>query len=219
MPASAERSIDAVARYIAARELDPIERIKALHDWVADRISYDTAAWRGDVPLEDAYPEDVFRNRRAVCAGYARLLEELGNAVGIPIRTVHGMTSMGLHAWNIVALGGRVYQIDVTWDAGRVVKGRFIKSYSTDYLFFTGRADHHAYRIRERHSDDYEPPYWKDAARRLRQHEAPLSHSDAWQAFKADAAARRAALQDQFWSSVDLSSGARGAAGTTEMIR
>jgi transglutaminase/protease-like cytokinesis protein 3 len=49
MPASAETSIEAVAHYIAAREPDRRLRIKALHDWVADRVSYAYA----DLPSND----------------------------------------------------------------------------------------------------------------------------------------------------------------------
>ena len=41
MPASAETSIESVAQYIASQEKDPMLRIKALHDYVADRIAYD----------------------------------------------------------------------------------------------------------------------------------------------------------------------------------
>jgi hypothetical protein len=40
MPAAEETSIEAVARYIAARVPDRRRRIKALHDWVADRVAY-----------------------------------------------------------------------------------------------------------------------------------------------------------------------------------
>ena len=180
MPPNAEASIETVARYIAAHELDPLQRIKALHDYVADRIAYDVRALAGDVPLEDAYPEDVFRNRKGVCAGYARLLENLGAAIGIPIRTVHGMTRMGPHAWNAVLLAGRWYEIDATWDAGNVVYNRFIKEYSTKYLFFSHRPDHGSYTIQEELSDDYSPRLWRVAEATLRAREARFVGNKAW---------------------------------------
>ena len=41
MPRDAETSIADVARYIAEREPDQRARIKAMHDWVADRLTYD----------------------------------------------------------------------------------------------------------------------------------------------------------------------------------
>ena len=141
MPLS-NASIESIAKYVVAAEPSELRRIKVLHDFVADRIAYDVAGARGEVPAEDADPETVLKNRKGVCEGYARLLEELGNAAGIPIRTVHGQTSRGMHAWNAVWLYGRWYQIDVTWDAGFVDHERFVKRYSTEYLFFTHREDH-----------------------------------------------------------------------------
>jgi hypothetical protein len=202
MPRSAETSIEAVARYIAARAIDPIERIKALHDWVADRIAYDADAWRGDVPLDDADPEEVFRRRIGVCAGYARLLEELGRAAEIPIRTVHGMTPMGRHAWNIVAIAGRTYQIDVTWDAGIVENGRFVKRYSTDYFLFSRRADHSAYTECDPSDGFCEPDVLTRAQEWINARERRLERDAAWQQFHAAAEAERAAVNDRFWAHV-----------------
>ncbi|MEO0815430.1 MAG: hypothetical protein AAFY60_21405, partial [Myxococcota bacterium] len=43
IPASAETDIESVAKYIAARESDPFMLVKALHDYVADRVAYDVA--------------------------------------------------------------------------------------------------------------------------------------------------------------------------------
>jgi hypothetical protein len=140
MPAAAEMSIDSVARYVAAHERDPVQRIKALHDWVADRISYDVDAHKkGDAPIEDYDPEMVFRNRKGVCSGYAELLVRLGEVIGIPIGTEYGTPlmydSVGNHAWNHVWIGDRMYELDATWDAGFVSNGRFVKRYSTQFLF------------------------------------------------------------------------------------
>jgi transglutaminase/protease-like cytokinesis protein 3 len=57
MPRAAETSIADVARYIAAREPDRRARIKALHDWVADRITYDQREARLVVVVTTAPPE------------------------------------------------------------------------------------------------------------------------------------------------------------------
>ena len=46
LPADAESSIASVARHIAQRESDPWMRVKALHDYVADRVSYDVESYR-----------------------------------------------------------------------------------------------------------------------------------------------------------------------------
>lgn len=141
MPASAETSPAAVAKYIAQREDDPYLRVKALYDYVADRIRYDAPALAaGDYPPQD--PETVFRTRKAVCAGYAKLLEAMADAVGIEMvyvtgvsREMGGDVAGGGHAWNAVQIRGKWYLIDATWAAGTVEGAQFTKRYTTDYLF------------------------------------------------------------------------------------
>jgi transglutaminase-like putative cysteine protease len=141
LPASAEVSIASVAQYIAQRETDPWMRVKALHDYVADRVSYDVEALQSKTyPPQDA--PTVFRTRRSVCAGYANLLAALGAAAGEEIVVVGGdsrtdggdLSGVG-HAWNAARIGGRWVLLDATWDAGPVMDGRFVKRYSTDFLF------------------------------------------------------------------------------------
>jgi hypothetical protein len=145
MPAAAESSIEAVARYIAAQVPDPIGRAKALHDWVADRIAYDVAY---ETDQQDA--DSVFRNRRGVCAGYSRLLAKMASAIDLPLfyteGFIHSPRGLGQrHAWNVLKLGNAWYAIDVTWDAGMVAEGKFVKRYSTRYFLPTPwdfRLDH-----------------------------------------------------------------------------
>lgn len=141
MPADAERSIEGVARYIAERESDPWMRVKALHDYVADRIAYDADAYRRrEFAGQDA--PTVLQRRRAVCAGYANLLAALGKVTGDDIRVVVGdarvdgadLTGEG-HAWNAARIGDAWVLIDATWDAGNVSDQGFEKEYDTDYLF------------------------------------------------------------------------------------
>jgi len=141
LPAEAEQSIAGVARYIADHESQHWLRIKALHDYVADRVAYDAEAYRkGEYPPQDA--ESVFRGRRSVCAGYANLLAALGEAAGEEIVVIGGdarlqggdLTGEG-HAWNAARIDGRWTLLDATWDAGHLSEGRFVKQYGTDYLF------------------------------------------------------------------------------------
>ncbi|MBD1918310.1 MULTISPECIES: transglutaminase domain-containing protein [Cyanophyceae] len=142
MPPSAETSIASVAQYIASQEKDPMLRVKALHDYVADRIAYDAPNYfAGNYPPQDA--ETVFQRRVAVCAGYAKLLEALGQAIGEEIVYVVGDSRSSTsdlegqsHAWNAAKIKGQWYLIDTTWDSGSVDRASgFKKAYKTDYLF------------------------------------------------------------------------------------
>ena len=57
-------------------------------------------------------------NKTAVCQGYAGLLYRLCLEMGISCRMITGTGNGGAHAWNIVALDGKYYNADSTWDAG-----------------------------------------------------------------------------------------------------
>jgi hypothetical protein len=142
MPAGIETSIESVAQYIAGQEKDPFLRVKALHDYVADRIAYDAPSYfAGQYPPQDA--ETVFRTRVGVCAGYAKLLAALGEAIGEEIIYVVGDSRSSTsdlsgqsHAWNAAKIEGNWYLIDATWNSGTVDRTTgFKKQYRADYLF------------------------------------------------------------------------------------
>jgi hypothetical protein len=140
MPPEAESDVASVGRYIRDREPDAVQRLKALHDWVADRVRYDADAYfTRRLPPQDA--TTVFRTRTAVCAGYAKLLQALGRAADVEIVYVTGdarARSSGLsgegHAWNAARVGDGWYLIDATWDAGSLDGRAFVKQYRTDYF-------------------------------------------------------------------------------------
>lgn len=140
MTAADESSLEAVARFIAAREKDPFQRVKALHDWVVTRLHYDHAS----LEPTQRKPQDaqsVFVNRLGVCEGYARLLVALGKVSGDNIvfvvgdvRNDDGRQAPIGHAWNAVELAGQWYLIDATWD-DPTEAGKVTEHYRTDYLF------------------------------------------------------------------------------------
>lgn len=139
MTADSEQSIESVARTIAARTTDPFDRVKALHDWVVTRLTYDEDSTRpGHRKPQDA--QSVFLARTGVCEGYARLMVELGKVTGDRIvyltgevREPNGDLAPVGHAWNAVELKGAWYLVDATWD-DPVVNGKS-DTYRTDYLF------------------------------------------------------------------------------------
>jgi transglutaminase-like putative cysteine protease len=143
MPPEVEVSIESIGKYIAAHESDPMQRVKALHDWVADRIAYDTPNYAAHkVPDADRDPNAVFRSRVGVCAGYAKLLSMLGKVTGDEILYVVGDARSEdepmegeAHAWNAAKINGGWYLIDATWNSGGSVGTKFKKHYTTDYLF------------------------------------------------------------------------------------
>jgi hypothetical protein len=143
IPPSAETDPDAVAKFFLERENDPLQRLKAIHDYVADRIAYDTEAYfSGKYPPFD--PPTVLRTRKAVCAGYAALFQALATKAGYEVATVVGASRGGIgtddvdgsdHAWNAVKLSDQWYLVDVTWDSGSLASDKtFKKQYGTEYF-------------------------------------------------------------------------------------
>lgn len=136
---SDETSLESVATAIAARERDPFDRVKALHDWVVTRLHYDHASLvPGQRKPQDA--KSVFANRTGVCEGYARLMVAFGKVTGDNIvyvvgdvREENGEAAPVGHAWNAVEIKGSWYIIDATWD-DPTVDGKGDR-YQTDYLF------------------------------------------------------------------------------------
>jgi hypothetical protein len=140
MPRPSEASIASVAQYLSAQEPDPVLRIKVLHDYVADRLTYDTESPEDKAPAQDA--ETVFKRRTARAGGYANLLSALGQAIGIDIPTISGNSRIPQsdldgtpHAWNAVRLQNQWQLIDVTWDSVYLEGRNALKRYRTDYLF------------------------------------------------------------------------------------
>jgi transglutaminase-like putative cysteine protease len=156
MPDSEQASIESVGAYLAARITDKKLLVKAIHDYVVNRLHYDYDALKlieaGDyehTPEQTA--EAVFAARTGVCEGYSRLMVALGKAAGVEIAFVTGyirdsrrrlavsddpwdtsqreaLEGVG-HAWNAVKLDDQWYLIDATWDDP--TKG----TNSTTYLF------------------------------------------------------------------------------------
>lgn len=143
IPASAETSPKAVAEYIARHEDDPFQRVKALHDYAIDRLSYDhDRLRRNDLTWESQQPDVVFRERKAVCSGYALLLVEMGKHTGDKIVYVSGVSrddsgdvSGAGHAWNAVEIEGAWYLLDATWNDPTNPDKHQSDNYRTSYLF------------------------------------------------------------------------------------
>lgn len=101
------------------------QKIQAIHDWVCNNLAYDYKLLNngGNVGNELDY---AFKNKRAVCGGFATLGNIMFRAAGIPSLYVSGLgSSVGVfdethpgqgHAWNVVYYNGTWHYMDLTWD-------------------------------------------------------------------------------------------------------
>ena len=151
MPSNIETTIESVAKYIVQQESDPYLRIKAIHDYVISRVTYDLDVLKTGIrPAQDA--QTVFLTHKGVCEGYANLFMALGRAMGADVVYVRGKIRRDLapidlipkvfrllysdydwtnHAWNAVKILDNWQLVDTTWDDRDSSE---LGSYSADYL-------------------------------------------------------------------------------------
>ncbi|MBD5474450.1 MAG: hypothetical protein HDR17_00425 [Lachnospiraceae bacterium] len=96
-------------------QMSDLEKAVVLHDYLTVNCEYDYQNYLNKTILPDSYNAyGTLVNRTAVCQGYALTYKYLLNQVGIDCYMVTS-TSMN-HAWNMIVLDGKYYQVDVTWD-------------------------------------------------------------------------------------------------------
>ncbi|MBD5523630.1 MAG: hypothetical protein HDR04_04275 [Lachnospiraceae bacterium] len=109
------RQIVATALSCVNDQMSDLEKAVVLHDYLTINCEYDYQNYLNKTILPDSYNAyGTLVNRAAVCQGYALTYKYLLNQVGIDCYMVSS-ASMN-HAWNMIVLDGKYYQVDVTWD-------------------------------------------------------------------------------------------------------
>ena len=106
------------------------KKIKTIYDYLCKNITYDYQNLDNEDYLLKYTAYAALVNKTAVCQGYATLLYRMLKMVDIDTRVIAGIGNGEKHAWNIVKIDGRYYNLDATWDA----KG------SNEYLEMAGYA-------------------------------------------------------------------------------
>ena len=105
-------------------ELNPTgsdyEKVCTVYDYMCANITYDYANLYDDSYILKFSAYAALVDKTAVCQGYALLFYRLMLELGIDARFIGGTGGGGPHGWNIVQLGKYYYNVDSTWDAGRV---------------------------------------------------------------------------------------------------
>ena len=103
------------------------QKIKAIYDYICENVSYDYTNLDDDTYIQKYTAYAALIDKTAVCQGYASLLYRMALDAGVDARVISGDAG-GPHAWNIVRLNGKYYNLDSTWDAGRENYSYFLKS-------------------------------------------------------------------------------------------
>ena len=150
--------IDRLVEHLVRDTGDDRTRVKRIHDWIADNVSYDVERFFAGYAGATGY-EEVLRTGRAVCAGYATVFDVMcqradieavevsgyGRGYGFSLFERENVTESN-HAWNAVSIDGKWHLVDTTWDAGSLnTSGVLEKKYSTAYFLLRPRAFLHTH--------------------------------------------------------------------------
>lgn len=148
---SDDPQIIALANKITAGKTTDLDKIKAIHDWVATNIAYDTVDYfSGNIDNVDCSSLAVLNSKQSICEGYADLFAALARAVGIPTKVIEGVaiwanigqrwqdvdTTKSNHAWNEVNIDSKWMTIDTTWDAGYTDSTTHTFTFNLRYQYF-----------------------------------------------------------------------------------
>jgi transglutaminase/protease-like cytokinesis protein 3 len=107
-------------------------RLRASIIWITENIAYDVKTYKKEDPSA-AQLIYVIKNKRAICGGYASLVNFFCNSFNIECEIVNGYGRAGKnkivmnqsylrsnHAWNSIKINGTWRLVDATWAAGVV---------------------------------------------------------------------------------------------------
>ncbi|OWA33094.1 hypothetical protein B9G55_23350 [Saccharibacillus sp. O16] len=103
------KQVSAALRKITKPGMNDHLKVKAIHDWVVRTLKYDTT-------LSKFTAYEGLKTGSTVCQGYALLTYDMLKQAGFETNIVEGYVKGEAHAWNMVKLDGKWYQLDTTWD-------------------------------------------------------------------------------------------------------
>ena len=117
--ATLTKTVNSILSSLALDGKSDYQKILAIYNYLTANVKYGGS---GDTQYT-AYAALV--NKLAVCQGYSAAFYRLCLSAGVDARIISSASIN--HAWNIAALGGKYYELDATWDAGKAV---------SKYLYF-----------------------------------------------------------------------------------
>ncbi len=142
-----EKTLAALARYLARPCKTDTDKARAAYRWVTDRIAYDVEGVLTG-RLGDPSAEAALKRRVAYCEGYANLYLDLCKRMGLQVVRVRGHaildgdaanrvpTDRNTHTWNAVKLDGTWKLVDTTLGSDPTPDKKFRKRFNP-YFFCT----------------------------------------------------------------------------------
>jgi len=122
---------DKIINEIIDEDMSDADKIEAIYEYIYNNVSYDTVhKYKDNNKMKNTAYSALYYNCSG-CQGYSVLLYMLSQKAGIRARVVTGMYSNeGLeerHAWNIVQIEDKWYNIDVTTDSVKGSRDSFLR--------------------------------------------------------------------------------------------
>ena len=92
--------------------LSEAKKITKIHHYICNHVDYEYNS--KEEQIYTAY--GALCTGKAVCQGYAVLFYRLCKEAELSVRIISGTGNGGPHAWNIVRIGSKYYNMDCTWD-------------------------------------------------------------------------------------------------------
>ena len=118
--AELDRAVDSLLAELDLEDACDYEKICGIYDYIIHNVTYDHENLSNANHKLKFTAYAALVNKTAVCQGYALLFYRLALELGVDARLIPGSTTGDAepdHAWNIVELNGRYYNLDATYDS------------------------------------------------------------------------------------------------------
>lgn len=129
MQGEIDAEVNSILGMITANMTD-YDKVKLFHDVLASTVVYDENA----ANCRDIY--GVFVDKKAICGGFSKAFSYLCSKVGIETVTVTGDADGIPHMWNKVKIGGKWYNIDITYAVSNSADEAYVRY---DYFCVTDK--------------------------------------------------------------------------------
>lgn len=126
------QSVDTLVKALTSEFDNDYDKFRSIFTWTINHLQFDEAAYKNNNRRLNKNIDDILRRRKAVCFGYAQLIQHLSQKAGIECHVVSGYASTNPlkrrrlsnvnHAWNVVLLEGQWYILDATWQKTKSIK-------------------------------------------------------------------------------------------------
>ena len=105
----ADLEIPKIVNQLDIRKKSEYTKVKVIHDYIIEEFAYDKTLKSNNV-------SSMLKEGKGTCKAYTLLGYRLLEEAGIEAKYITGMAKGSYHAWNLVKVNNKWYNLDLTWD-------------------------------------------------------------------------------------------------------